>query len=212
MSLSGVPAIVLATIWLTAITNAFNFIDGIDGMLGSVATVIALAALGVVAGDAELSLIAVAGACLGFLVWNTAPATSFMGDVGSQFLGLWIGAALLRQPAGSVDVLVVLILCSVVLADTGVTLVRRVVARKNLFAGHREHFYQRLVAGGRSHREVTALYAGATAVTGLFAALWPTIAPIGQLLGVAGMVVAGAIAAAALRRTGPSPSDVLDPT
>lgn len=206
VTVDGTAAIVLAAIWLTAITNAFNFIDGIDGMLGSLAAVIAIAGLGIVSGDAALPLMAAAGACLGFLAWNMEPATTFMGDVGSQFLGLLIGASLLRQPEGSVDVVVVLILCSVVLADTGITLVRRMVARKNLFAAHREHFYQRLATDGRPHREVTALYTAATAVAAIGALAWPGLQPIGQVAVLAVMVAAGVVFVLAVRPSpGPSP-------
>ena len=195
ITIGGPAAVVVVTIWLTAIINAFTFIDGIDGMLGSVAVVIAVGGMAL-AGDGALALLVAAGACLGFLVWNWAPASIFMGDVGSQFLGLLIGASLLRQRSDEIDAVAVVILCGVLLADTGYTLVRRAVAGRNLFAAHREHLYQRLVASGRFHREVAALYAAATAATAVAAMAWTAQGPVIQ----AAIIVAMGAAFAGLVR------------
>lgn len=203
ITIDGPAAVALSAFWLTAIVNAFNFIDGIDGMLGGVAAVVALASLGIL-GDGSLAMVAVAGACLGFLVWNVSPASIFMGDVGSQFLGLWIGAALFRQSSGSAEVIPMILLCGVVLADTGFTLIRRALAGRNLFAAHREHLYQRLVISGRSHREVSAVYAAATALGGLGAHAWAygstlAQAAVGAALG-AGLAALVLVVTAAERR------------
>ena len=172
VTLDGIPAIVLATVWLTAIINAFNFMDGIDGLIGSVGAITGMVGLGLVVPEAQPLLIAVAAACVGFLVWNQAPASIFMGDVGSQFLGLVVGAGLLRQGSGTVALVPIVILVAPLLLDTSITLIRRAREGKNLFAAHREHLYQRLVTAGRSHREVAAGYAVATALAGLVAIAW----------------------------------------
>lgn len=184
-SLGGIPAFVVTTIGLTALVNAVNFMDGIDGLIGGVALVAAIVGAGLVAPAAWPILLPFATACAGFLVWNQAPASIFMGDGGSQFVGLILGAALLRQEGGVVDVAPVLLLVSPLLFDTGFTLIRRARAGRDLFAGHREHLYQRVVVAGRSHREVAAGYAAATAVTGILALSWavaPAVAHIGILV------------------------------
>ena len=168
----GVAAAVLTVIGLTALINAFNFVDGIDGMLGGIVVVAALAGAALAAPGAEANLVLVAAAVLGFLAWNHPPASIFMGDVGSQFLGLWVGASLLRQQGGEAEVIPIGLLFAVVLFDTGLTLVRRAREGKNLLAAHREHLYQRLVASGASHRSVAALYAGATAILGIAGLAW----------------------------------------
>lgn len=186
-SVGGIPAFIATTIGLTALVNAVNFMDGIDGLIGSVALVAALVALGLVLPATWPMLVTFAAACAGFLVWNQWPASIFMGDGGSQFVGLILGAALLRQDGGVVDVVPILLLASPLLFDTGFTLIRRARAGRDLFAGHREHLYQRAVIAGRSHREVAAGYAVATAVTGFLALSWsaaPTVARIGMLVGV----------------------------
>lgn len=171
---SGPAAVVLATLWLTATINAFNFIDGIDGIAGGMAAATALIATVLVAPAGDRILLAIVGACLGFLVWNHHPASIFMGDVGSQFLGYLLGLALLLGPGGTVQVVPVLLITSPLILDTGVTLVRRLASRKNVFAAHREHLYQRLAERGFGVRSVSALYVGATVLGGLLAVTWST--------------------------------------
>lgn len=191
LRIDGIAAAVLSVLWLTAVINAFNFIDGIDGMLASLVVVIGVVGSGMASPGADANLLAVAAACLGFLVWNHAPASIFMGDVGSQFLGLWVGASLLGDAGGTVEVIPILILFGLVLFDTGLTLVRRAREGKNLFAAHREHLYQRLVTSGASHRTVTAAYAGATAALGALALAW-SAQPLPMQIPVLVLLVAGA--------------------
>jgi UDP-N-acetylmuramyl pentapeptide phosphotransferase/UDP-N-acetylglucosamine-1-phosphate transferase len=191
--IGGPVAWLVVTIWLTALTNAVNFMDGIDGLIGGVAAMVCLLATGLVAPGAVPLLACVAVACLGFLVWNQAPATVFMGDVGSQFLGLIIGAALLLQPAGTPAIAPVVLLVAPLLLDTGYTLVARAIAGKDVLAGHREHLYQRLVVAGRSHREVAAGYVVASALTGSLAIAWADMPAVLQALAIAA-VVGGSVA------------------
>ena len=200
-SLGGTPAFVVTTIGLTALVNAVNFMDGIDGLIGSVALVAAIVALGFVTPAAWPILVPFAAACAGFLVWNHAPASIFMGDGGSQFVGLILGAALLRGEGGVVDVVPVLLLVSPLLFDTGFTLIRRARAGRDLFAGHREHLYQRVVVAGRSHREVAVGYAAATAVTGVLALSWPAAPTVARIAILAGVALAAALYAVWVSRT-----------
>jgi len=197
--IDGPAALLIVTIWLTALTNAVNFMDGIDGLIGGVAAMVCLLATAVVAAGTVPLVACVAVACLGFLVWNQAPASVFMGDVGSQFLGLVIGAALLLQPTGTTAVAPVVLLVAPLLLDTGYTLIARAIAGKDILAGHREHLYQRLVVAGRSHREVAAGYIVATAVTGSLAIAWADLSPVLQALAIAALV-AGFVAEVAFVR------------
>jgi UDP-GlcNAc:undecaprenyl-phosphate GlcNAc-1-phosphate transferase len=97
----GPAAIALSILWLLACTNAFNLIDIMDGLSAGTAMV-ASAAFIVVANlgghtDAALVLAALAGACLGFLRYNFQPAKIYMGDCGSMFLGLILGATAMNN-------------------------------------------------------------------------------------------------------------------
>ncbi len=144
-------------LWLWFI-NAFNFMDGTDGIAGvetasigvGVALVAGVAGLYVLFPLAGLTL---AGAAIGFLVWNWQPARLFLGDVGSVPLGFLLGWLLLSL-AGHGEPVAALILPAYFLADAGITLGRRIVRGERFWRAHRQHFYQRAVARGMSHASV----------------------------------------------------------
>jgi Fuc2NAc and GlcNAc transferase len=170
VALTGVPAstaaavlLLLATVAIAWASNLFNFMDGIDGIAGMEALFICTVAGALVwrhnASFAAL-LWVVAAAAAGFLIWNWAPARIFMGDVGSGFLGFLIAAiAALTIARGQLALPVWLILWALFLADTAVTLVRRIVRRERWWAAHRSHAYQRLATHLGSHAQVTLIYA-----------------------------------------------------
>lgn len=141
---------------LIGFINIHNFMDGIDGILGLQGLFVmlgygALAMWSGLVGIAGLAFATAAG-CLGFLVFNLPPAKIFMGDVGSGALGLAIGAIgvllVQRDPA---MLWPCLILSSAFLADSGLTLVRRMLAAQRWYAPHRQHLYQWLVRVHWSH-------------------------------------------------------------
>jgi UDP-N-acetylmuramyl pentapeptide phosphotransferase/UDP-N-acetylglucosamine-1-phosphate transferase len=148
---------IAAALWLWFI-NAFNFMDGIDGIAGAQTASIGvgLALLALVAPAlfpfGALGLVLV-GAAVGFLVWNWQPARIFLGDVGSVPLGYLLGWLLLgiaTQGAWAAA----LILPAYYLGDATLTLVLRLFKGEKVWQAHREHFYQRAVRGGMSHRSV----------------------------------------------------------
>lgn len=154
----------LAALGLVWVTNLFNFMDGIDGIAASEATFIAFAGAAITwSSSANFGLTAaelgLAGASLGFLVWNWQPAKIFMGDVGSGYLGLTIGilalAATRENPA---HLLVWLILGGTFAVDATVTLLRRLGRRERLYEAHRTHAYQWLSRRWGSHRSVTLAF------------------------------------------------------
>ena len=158
----------------------FNFMDGTDGMAGGV-VVLAAAGLAGLAwqtdapGTAQLALVVVAAAG-GFLVYNYPPASIFMGDAGSQFLGYTLGLlAVLLMRAGVSPMLPVMVLAPVIF-DAALTLLRRALAGEVVWRAHRSHLYQRLVRHGYSHGSIAWIYYGWTILaTGL---AWTTsIAP-----------------------------------
>ncbi|MGH8124372.1 MAG: MraY family glycosyltransferase [Rhodanobacteraceae bacterium] len=148
---------------LIGFINAHNFMDGIDGILGQqgVFVLLGLGVLAIWLGDTGVAGMAFAAAagCLGFLVFNWPPARIFMGDVGSAALGLTIGtvAALLvqRHPA---MLWACAILPSSFLVDSGLTLLRRMLAGQRWYAPHRQHLYQWLVRVKWSHARTDAAY------------------------------------------------------
>jgi UDP-GlcNAc:undecaprenyl-phosphate/decaprenyl-phosphate GlcNAc-1-phosphate transferase len=158
----------LALVWVVGITNAFNLLDNIDGLsagIAAVAGVFFLAAL-TPAGPTPLSVAVAAfsGAALGFLIYNVRPASIFMGDGGSLFLGSFLGsAALLAGPelkAGIVPVAAIpLFILLIPIFDTAFVSVTRRLAGRSPMHGGRDHLSHRLVALGIDERQaVLALY------------------------------------------------------
>jgi UDP-N-acetylmuramyl pentapeptide phosphotransferase/UDP-N-acetylglucosamine-1-phosphate transferase len=158
----------LSVFLVVGLTNVYNFMDGVDGIAGSRA----IAGFVDWRGMRSDPTLAVAGAvvaasCLGFLFFNWPPASIFMGDVGSGFLGFVLAAltvsVALRSPATAAAG--ILFVWPFVF-DTAFTLLRRLRRGENLLHAHRSHLYQRLVLTGLSHRFVTIVY-GALAIAGV---------------------------------------------
>jgi len=134
----------LAWVWFL---NVYNFMDGLDGLVGGQTVVLGagIALLGLIlpalAPIAPLAA-ALGGAALGFLWWNWRPARLFMGDVGSVPLGFLLGWMLLTL-AGHGLWPAALLLPAYFLADTGITLLRRLARGEKVWQAHRQHLYQR---------------------------------------------------------------------
>ena len=150
---------VLLTAWLV---NLYNFMDGMDGFAAGMALIGfgTLAVLGWLAGSHAYAAAAlvVAAAAGGFLPFNFPPARLFMGDVGSGSLGFLVAFfILLAERIRLFPLWVGLLVFSPFVVDATWTLVRRAFKGRIPWKAHREHFYQRLVQSGWSHRRTTFL-------------------------------------------------------
>ena len=151
-------AVGLTVLWVVAVTNFFNFMDGVDGLAGGQA--VASCAGIVLAGfsaDAVGVAAALGGASVGFLFHNWPPAGIFMGDVGSGSIGFLLGGLPLLAPPEKrpAAVLAVAIGLTFFVLDPVLTLLRRGLRREALMKAHREHLYQRLIPVGTSGQRVT---------------------------------------------------------
>lgn len=167
----------LTFLWIIALINGYNFMDGLDGLAGTQAVIagVTWTGLGYWA-DAPLIMalgLLLAASSLGFLPYNWPPARIFMGDVGSAFLGYTFAAlaVLGAQHHGKLAFIGALVLWPF-LFDTLFTLGRRWQRGENVFQAHRSHLYQRLVISGHSHRTVTLLYACFAAIGALAGIGW----------------------------------------
>jgi len=168
--LSGAPAWravfgVGVLLWITAYVNAFNFMDGINGMAVA-QLVVAGVAWYLVGRHMHASYFALggavmAGAALGFAPFNFPDARMFLGDAGSYFFGAWVAVLAVVGLRRGIAPEAVLAPLAVYLADTGSTLVSRVMRGEAWSAPHRDHVYQRLAGRGWSHARTT----GAVALT-----------------------------------------------
>jgi UDP-N-acetylmuramyl pentapeptide phosphotransferase/UDP-N-acetylglucosamine-1-phosphate transferase len=163
--LNGLPVLAATLVTFVWVTNAFNFMDGADGLAGGMA-LIGFAAFAWAATSPNVAApavttiaAAIAGATVGFLALNFAPAKVFMGDAGSVPLGFlavalsWIGFIRGHWPWWFGFAVF-----SAFLVDATVTLCRRISAGKTPWQAHREHYYQRLILSGWSHRKTCFAY------------------------------------------------------
>jgi UDP-GlcNAc:undecaprenyl-phosphate GlcNAc-1-phosphate transferase len=160
--------IAITVAWITGISNAINFLDNMDGLAGGISAVAAafLTVIAAMNGQYLVSSFAAAlfGASLGFLVFNSNPATIFMGDAGSLFLGFTLAtlSIKLRFPENSniVTWMVPVLVMGVPIFDTTLVLVSRIRRRVNPFTtAGKDHTSHRLVRRGLTQREaVFALY------------------------------------------------------
>jgi len=172
---SYVVNVLITLFWLVGITNAVNMLDNMDGLAAGVSAIAAgFLALNFYAGDQlpqALMLIAFAGVLVGFLVYNHHPASIFMGDCGSMFVGFFLASSVLAAGSGSgrsrsvVAVLAVPVLVLVVpIFDTTLVTLLRKFAGRSAAQGGRDHTSHRLVALGLSEKHaVWMLYSFALA-------------------------------------------------
>src|SRR6266404_1322181 len=189
---TGLPVTIL---WVVAITNAFNLIDGLDGLaagsaLFSTLVVFVVALLGNLS---LLSLItlALAGAILGFLRYNFNPATIFLGDCGSLFIGFMLSALALygaQKAPTIIAVAIPVVSFGLPILETSLSVVRRFISGRPIFTADREHIHHKLLQRGLSHRQVVIVLYGVSALFALLSLflLWPTGSTLGLVLAVLG--------------------------
>ena len=97
------------------------------------------------------------GSLIGFLIWNWHPSKIFMGDIGSTFLGAFLGGIIL-QSNDLKEAVGLLLIPMPLLMDAFICVLRRFVAGQNIFQGHRLHLYQRLYLAGWSKSNVSLAY------------------------------------------------------
>jgi UDP-GlcNAc:undecaprenyl-phosphate GlcNAc-1-phosphate transferase len=188
----GLPFTIL---WVLAITNAFNLIDGLDGLAAGSALFSTLVAF-VVALLNGYSLvtvmtIALAGAILGFLRYNFNPATIFLGDSGSLFIGFLLSALALagaQKAPTIVAVAIPVVSFGLPILETSLSILRRLISGRPVFTADREHIHHKLLQHGLSHRQVVIVLYGVSAVFALLSLflLWPTGSSLGLVLAVLG--------------------------
>src|SRR6266568_2669212 len=170
---------VLVTLfWFVAVTNAFNLLDNMDGVAAGVGTMAAVfLGLAFAAQGAWLHAAltwSIAGATLGFLKYNFHPASIFLGDAGSMFIGSALAGLVVASPtavSGSlVSILLIpLTIVAVPILDTALVTVTRTLSGRAISQGGRDHSTHRLIALGLTERQVALLLYGVAALGGLLA-------------------------------------------
>ncbi len=150
----------LTLLWIVGVTNAVNLIDGMDGLAVGTSAIscITLFIIALYTGEASIALILVAviGACLGFLPYNSHPAKIFMGDTGSTFLGFimaTISVQGLFKSYAVITVAIPILILGLPLFDTSFAILRRIVHHKPVFAPDRGHMHHRLLDHGYTQKQ-----------------------------------------------------------
>ncbi|OQW30850.1 MAG: hypothetical protein A4E19_08880 [Nitrospira sp. SG-bin1] len=174
LGITSIPVSILVLLWMA---NLYNFMDGMDGFAGGM-TFLGFGFLAYFGWQAQfpvLFIIAsfVAMSAFGFLVHNFPPARIFMGDAGSITIGFLAGTLMiLGVRDGIFELWVPVMIFSPFIVDATVTLLRRAIRRQKIWEAHREHYYQRLILSGWSHRRTVLTEYGIMMLCGGLAVLY----------------------------------------
>ena len=160
--------------WIVLVINAFNLIDGLDGLAGGVGIIACafLAYICALRGNLVglVFMTAISGGLLGFLRYNFYPASVFMGDGGSYFLGYLLGtisAFLAMTNSATLTTLIPMLVVTLPIIDVTMATLRRFVHGKGIFTPDKQHFHHMLIRRGLSHRNaVIVLYGIALFISG----------------------------------------------
>ncbi|HYH90539.1 MAG TPA: MraY family glycosyltransferase [Solirubrobacteraceae bacterium] len=169
----------LTLVGLVVVMNVVNLSDGVDGLASGVCAISAIG-FAIIAFDlgrdsAGILAACIAGAALGFLIHNFHPASVFMGDSGSNLLGLLLGAVIVEgslKTNALIALVVPLVILAVPFLDTGFVVAKRIKYRRPVYRGDSNHFHHRFHRIGFSQRKtVLYLYAWTTTMAGIAVAL-----------------------------------------
>ena len=170
----GVISVIVTFLWITGITNAVNLIDGLDGLCGGISVIIlfVIAMLAVIErrSDVEMLSLILAGATLGFLIYNAHPASIFMGDCGALFLGFIISAiSLLGFKSSTIMTLALpLLLLGLPIIDTLSAILRRTLKGHKFSEADKSHIHH-LLMNKFGHKNTVIIMCIVTALFGLTA-------------------------------------------
>ena len=182
IGLSEVFSTILTILWIVGITNAINLIDGLDGLSSGI-TLISCISLLIIFSLNESPLIAIIlitaliGALVGFLPFNFAPAKTFIGDTGSNFLGFMLAVISILGIAKTYTIAVIIlpvIVLGLPIVDVFFAIVRRIIKGKSLkavFKADKGHLHHKLVAKGFSQKQAVLILYGISAAFGMFAVI-----------------------------------------
>jgi UDP-GlcNAc:undecaprenyl-phosphate GlcNAc-1-phosphate transferase len=191
--------VALTIFWLIGITNAVNLLDNMDGLAAGIAIIasgfLALSFLTTGLVMEALLLVTLAAALLGFLVYNSSPASIFMGDCGSMFIGFFLASGALVNVSGGrsrsllpVLAVPILVLFIPIFDTTFVTILRKLSGRA-ASQGGRDHTSHRLVALGTSERHAVWMLYGLAALSGFLALLVQSVKLDVSLAAIAGFTI-----------------------
>ena len=198
----GVLSIPVSVIWIVAITNAVNLIDGLDGLACGVSTIssMTLLVISLVVSDAPAAILmaALAGSCIGFLPYNLNPAKIFMGDTGSTFLGYVLAVVSIQGLFKFYTIIsfaVPFLMLGLSIFDTCFAFIRRIAHGQSPMHADRSHVHHRLIDMGFSQKQAVAVLYIISAILGLSAVVLTTAGAVKAMLLLLALCAAGAVSA-----------------
>ena len=172
----------LTWLWIMAITNAVNLIDGLDGLATGV-SIIALSTMGMIGTFflntasvfVVIMIFSLVAACLGFLPYNFFPARIYLGDTGSLFIGFMIAIFSLNglKNATFISVIIPVIILGVPITDTVYAIIRRLLNRQPISHADKHHLHHRLMQIGLTHRQTVLVIYGIALIFSFISLLYP---------------------------------------
>ena len=196
----GKWAIPVTVIWIVAITNAVNFIDGLDGLAVGVSAIssatLLVTAILVSEGNVAIIMAALLGACLGFIPYNMNPAKIFMGDTGSTFLGYILATVSIQglfKMYAIISFAVPFLILGLPIFDICFAILRRLAKGQNPMRADRGHIHHRLIDMGFNQKQTVAIAYMITAILGLAAVVLTSSGALRALILIGAVLIVGAI-------------------
>ena len=173
-------SIFITLIWIVGITNAINLMDGLDGLSSGISLISCISLLIIFALNnspmiAILTISSLIGALVGFLPFNFAPAKTFIGDTGSNFLGFMLSVISILGVAKTYTIAVIvlpMLVLGLPILDVVWAIIRRMIKGKSIkaiFRADNEHVHHKLVKRGFTQKQAVLILYGASAIFGMFA-------------------------------------------
>ena len=177
----GGLSVPFTVLWIVAITNAVNLIDGLDGLANGVSAISAttMLVIALVGGETQVSIVlaALVGACVGFMPYNMNPAKMFMGDTGATFLGFILATMSIQglfKYYAVVSFVVPFLILGLPIFDTAFAFIRRIAHGQSPMHADRSHLHHRLIDMGLNQKQAVATLYVISAILGLSAVVLTT--------------------------------------
>jgi len=198
----GFLSVPLTVIWIVAITNSVNLIDGLDGLAVGVSAIssasLLIISIVLIQDNIALVMAALTGACVGFMPYNMSPAKMFMGDTGALFLGFilaTISVTGLFKFYTIISFAVPFLILALPIFDTVSAIFRRVSRGKSPMSPDRSHVHHRLIDMGFSQKQSVAILYTLSSVLALAAVVLTTSGELKSMLFILAVIVAVALSA-----------------
>lgn len=195
-------SIPLTIFWVISFTNVVNLIDGLDGLAAGVSAIASITVIlvSVQMGYYHIAIMtaALAGGIIGFIRYNFNPATIFMGDTGSMFIGYMLAAISVYgavKTAATIALIVPAIALGLPIMDTAFAILRRYSNGRPIFQPDKGHLHHRLLAMGMNQKQAVLLMYAITAALGIAAVLWAEVDGFYAALIIAVIITAVAVGA-----------------